>query len=109
MRSKSEVIISDIYKSKGITVRYEEPLYLPSGVTLHPDFTIITDSGSYRYHEHFGMLEHKRYTESSVWKIGAYLSNGLYPNRDVLFTTDDRNGGLDIRKISQLIDWFAGQ
>ena len=56
VRSKSEVIIADAPRHKGVEYAYERPLTI-DGVTKYPDFTIEDmESGLTFYWEHCGML-----------------------------------------------------
>ena len=53
VRSKSEVIISNILFDRDIAFFYEKPLYAPDGSFYLPDFTIIWRGENY-YWEHLG-------------------------------------------------------
>ncbi|MFC2167769.1 ATP-dependent RecD-like DNA helicase [Acidobacteriota bacterium] len=60
VRSKSEVIISNMLCERDIPFRYEQPLYASDGSFYLPDFTINWRGMDY-YWEHVGMLHRDDY------------------------------------------------
>ena len=60
VRSKSEVIITNMLVERDIPFRYEVPLYAPDGTFYLPDFT-ITWQGQEWYWEHVGRLDLEHY------------------------------------------------
>lgn len=99
VRSRIEALIAEIYIKKDITFNYEAVLQLKDGSIMHPDFTIFCPScGKYKYHEHIGLLSDTSYMESYFKKVQKYISNGLYPFYDVLFTYDILNFSIFIEK-----------
>jgi len=106
MRSKSEIIIADIYTARGLKYLYEEPLHLKNGETLYPDFTLVSKDGTHRvYHEHCGMMSDLEYRKRFFSKLDKYLKNGLIPFRDVIFTFDEPDGGIDVAQINRIISY----
>lgn len=65
VRSKSEVIISNLLQNKGVNYTYEEKLFYDKEKWIEPDFTLIKDSTKY-YWEHLGMLGEDEYDRH--WK-----------------------------------------
>ncbi len=70
VRSKSEVIISNILFQSGIPFKYEEPLFALDGSWRWPDFTVEHQGKTY-YWEHLGMLDDDEYArkwdQKKVW------------------------------------------
>lgn len=66
VRSKSEVIISNILFQSNIIYTYEEPLHAPDGSWHLPDFTVRHQGKAY-YWEHLGMLADEDYARK--WKM----------------------------------------
>ena len=60
VRSKSEVVITNLLVSESIPFEYETPLYAPDGTMYLPDFT-VTFRGDTYYWEHVGMLDNPGY------------------------------------------------
>ena len=111
VRSKSEVIIANLFHAKGVHYLYEEPLIV-DGVTKYPDFTIEDDdTGITYYWEHCGMLSDpaykRRWEEKKVW----YRENGILPHDEgggtkgtLIVSQDEPNGGISSQDITSLID-----
>ncbi len=111
VRSKSEVIIANLFHAKGVHYLYEEPLIV-DGVTKYPDFTIEDDdTGITYYWEHCGMLSDpaykRRWDEKRVW----YRENGILPHDEgggpkgtLIVSQDEPNGGISSQDITSLID-----
>jgi hypothetical protein len=111
VRSKSEVIIANLFHAKGVHYIYEEPLIV-DGVTKYPDFTIEDDdTGITYYWEHCGMLSDpaykRRWEEKKVW----YRENGILPHDEgggpkgtLIVSQDEPNGGISSQDITSLID-----
>jgi hypothetical protein len=66
VRSKSEVIISNMLFDREVAFEYEKPLYAPDGSFYLPDFT-ITWRGERFFWEHLGMLHRDEYKRK--WEI----------------------------------------
>lgn len=61
VRSKSEVIISNLLSAAGIKYEYEKKLYYSKDKWIEPDFTIELPNGKELYWEHIGMLGREEY------------------------------------------------
>lgn len=72
MRSKSEVIISNLLYAAGIKYRYEEKLLYSENKWIEPDFTIYLPNKEKIYWEHVGMLGREEYDLSWSEKIDIY-------------------------------------
>lgn len=70
VRSKSEVIIADMLNRKGISYRYEYPVYLKNVGQIYPDFTVL-DAIRRReiYWEHLGMMDDPDYAEMAILRV----------------------------------------
>lgn len=110
VRSKSEVIIANMLRLKGIEYIYERPLKGKDGSVRYPDFTIEdSESGRTIYWEHLGMMIDPEYRQRWEKKLEWYKAQGLRPldernsDGDLLITYDDKRGGVDSQKIDKLI------
>ena len=72
VRSKSEVIISDLLSKSGLKYEYERLLEYEPGKIINPDFTIFLDNGRTFYWEHIGMLGNEKYSEDWSKKMDIY-------------------------------------
>lgn len=103
MRSKSEVICSDIYTSLDVPQKYEQELIFQDGTTMHPDFTLFCEKENrVILHEHCGMMDDSRYRQSFIWRMQKYVNAGYIPYHDVIFTFD-RDGNIDAEEAERLI------
>ena len=79
VRSKSEVIISNILFRSNIDFQYEEKLYYNSSQWKEPDFT-IRHNGKTWYWEHLGLLGDEHYNENWLEKKQIFKDLGVYDN-----------------------------
>lgn len=77
VRSKSEVIISNLLHKAKLRYEYEEKLFYEPGKWIEPDFTIYKADGSKAYWEHVGMLGKEDYDLNWAKKIDIY--NKYFP------------------------------
>ena len=89
VRSKSEVLIANIYYELGIPYKYECPIVLENGITRYPDFTLL-DIAHHRtvYHEHLGIIEDPEYRKSTLLKLREYRENGIYAGKNLILTSE---------------------
>ena len=87
VRSKSEVIIANLLKDKGINYTYEETLQI-GDITLHPDFTLIINNKIY-YWEHLGMLNNEKYVADWKRKKQTYASAEITESNNLIITTEE--------------------
>ena len=71
VRSKSELVIANIFHERNIPFRYEVLLKAPDGTVYLPDFTIIW-SGKAWYWEHWGMISDESYKKHRQAKVDWY-------------------------------------
>ena len=104
VRSKSEVIIADRLRAKGIPYRYECSLRLKTG-TIHPDFTILRLSDRKElYLEHLGKMDDPEYTEALVNRMNNYALAGIYQNDRLYLTFETARFPLDIGLLDKMIE-----
>jgi hypothetical protein len=116
VRSKSEVIISDLLHSKGIEYEYELSLIGRDGRPRYPDFTIEDEEmGQVIYWEHLGMMRVPSYRRRWEAKLVWYRKQGILPwgegggpNGILLITQDDERGGINVSEIERLVDEVLG-
>ncbi len=90
VRSKSEVIISNMFFDRDIPFNYEKPLYAKDGSFYLPDFTILWRGEQY-FWEHLGMLDKEEYKRH--WEVKKVWYEKHFPGR--LVTTEE-SGNLSI-------------
>jgi len=104
VRSKSELLIANMYAELGIPYRYENELILKDGGRMFPDFTLFdTRRRKLIYHEHFGMMDDAVYWENAIRKIERYQKNGIFLGINLIVTFEGRNTSLNVRELSQSI------
>jgi hypothetical protein len=117
LRSKSEVIIDDALAAHGVVAGYEVPFFGRDGRHHRlPDFTIEDQSmGRTILWEHCGMLADEGYRARWQKKLLWYRENGVLPIEEgggergtLVVTEDDERGGIDGRRIDELIQELFG-
>jgi hypothetical protein len=101
VRSKSEVIISNMLFEREIPFEYEKPLYAPDGSFYLPDFTILW-RGERFFWEHLGLLVRDEYR--SKWEVKRAWYERHFPGR--LVTTEE-SGNLSIDAQALIAGQFA--
>lgn len=102
VRSKSEVIISNMLFDRDIAFEYEKPLYAADGSFYLPDFT-ITWRGEKYFWEHLGLLECDEYRRK--WEAKRAWYEMHFPGR--LLITEE-SGDLS-HSAKAIIDRTFGQ
>ena len=107
VRSKSEVMLADMYYELGIPYRYEAELRLDNGRTTYPDFTVL-DVANRRiiYHEHMGLLDDEEYRYHNLRKIEEYRKNDIFAGKNLFITHESSGCPLNIREIEKCIRWL---
>ena len=102
VRSKSEVIICEIFYKHGIEFRYEEVMYI-SGRRIEPDFTIRRKSdGKIFFWEHCGMMDLAAYRKRYYEKRELYEFCDIVPWDNMIFTYD-KDGSIDSEYIEAIV------
>ena len=103
VRSKSEVLIANVYTEFDLSYNYESELKIGNYV-FNPDFKVYHPvSGLPIYHEHFGMMDDDSYAKKAKWKIARYAEQGYLPFENIIYTFESSDAPLDIQKIRELI------
>ncbi len=85
VRSKSELLIADMYYELGIPYRYECALKLKNGKVKHPDFTLYhSGRRMVLYHEHLGRLDDEGYRLRNMKKLRQYEESGIFLGKNLL-------------------------
>ncbi len=104
VRSKSEVILADMYYDLGIPYRYECALVLKDGRVKFPDFTVLdVNRRQIIYHEHLGLLDDENYRKENLLKINEYRKNGIYIGKNLMITFETQECPLNVREIRECI------
>ncbi|MDO4182006.1 MAG: hypothetical protein Q4E12_00115 [Coriobacteriia bacterium] len=107
VRSKSETIIADRLFRAGVPYRYEQPLQMQNGVTVHPDFVALNTLTRQEFvWEHFGLMDDSEYAGKTVQKINAYIESGLVPGCGLIITFESAAVPLNVATIEANIAAF---
>ena len=103
VRSKSEVIISNMMCRLGIKYYYEQLLIgtMVKG-EKYPDFTIYNSNNQPILWEHLGMLHNDYYKYKWRDKLVWYESNGFVLGFNLFVSRDELDGSIDSRKIGNI-------
>ena len=104
VRSKSEVLISELYHRKGIPYIYEKPLEFKGLATFRPDFTFLDVRRRVEiYHEHLGLIDDEEYRNNALQKIRLYEKNGYHIGDRLLVTCETQRNPLDIKTVERSV------
>lgn len=107
VRSKSEILIANALKAKGIPYKYECPLTLHRGIKVYPDFTCMNiTTGKIMYWEHLGKMDDTDYCCRNMEKILKYESAGIYPGIELILTHELSYSPLGTTTISNIIEAY---
>lgn len=103
-RTKSEVLLADMYYELGIPYHYEEQLRLKNGAFKYPDFTLLDiKNRKIIYHEHLGLMDDDDYRYKNLKKLNEYRRNGIYPGKNLIVTYEADGSPLNIKDIQQMV------
>lgn len=106
VRSKSEKIIADLLKHRGILYVYEAPLMLNDGV-IYPDFTILNlRTREVWYWEHLGKMDDADYAAKNTRKIRRYEASGFFPGEQMIITMETSQQPLRTDEIEMFIERY---
>jgi hypothetical protein len=95
-RSKTELNIAQLIDDAGFEFLYEPQIFLGTNKT-YPDFVFyVPEAGRCFIWEHFGLWNDKDYRRDAQKKTESYLSRGLLPGRDVIFTYESDEIPFDV-------------
>ena len=106
VRSKSEVIISNLLYTNQIPYRYEAALPLKE-FTTYPDFTIMHPvTNKIFYWEHFGMMDNAPYCDTACNKLKTYCYNGIFPSMQLITTYETSKCPISTDQVQQIITQY---
>ena len=104
VRSKSEKIIADMLYKYDIPYVYEPRLELSPFTAVFPDFAIMNKrTGKTYYWEHLGLVSDIDYAIKNFLKLQEYISNGVFPGRDLILSIESENKSLDVISVDKMI------
>ncbi|MBO4474419.1 MAG: hypothetical protein J5750_05830 [Clostridiales bacterium] len=96
VRSKSELMIADIYYELGIPYRYECEVTLRSGQKRYPDFTLFhAPRRIVIYHEHLGRMDEEDYVNKNLKKLQEYGEIGIFSGKNLLLSFETKKRPFD--------------
>lgn len=108
VRSKSEKIMADHFRSKNICYKYEKLLIL-EGKEIYPDFTFLHPITRQEiYWEHFGIMDYEDYAAQAYEKISLYERNGLMLGDRLIVTFESRSQNFDYKLLDAKIEMGLG-
>lgn len=106
VRSKSELLIAEMLKQKGIPFRYEMKLPLKD-FTVHPDFYCLNVRIRKEFvWEHFGLMDNEEYATNAVEKIYEYAASGYQLGKNLVATFETSKVPLNTKKVMKIIEDF---
>lgn len=108
VKSKSELMIANRLKARGILYVYETEIHVNDGTkTRKPDFMVLNKRNRKVYFwEHLGMMDVASYVADTVLKFREYEGNGILLGRDLIVTMENKDLPLDIHIIDDMINAF---
>ena len=105
VRSKSELVISNMIYREHLDYFYEEKLIgeKEPGI-VRPDFTFTDPAGNIIIWEHLGMMSRPDYRKGWEWKIDWYSKNGFIEGQNLFTTKESDDGGLKSSDIKAVIE-----
>ena len=104
VRSKSEMILANIFYNSGIPYEYEPKLILPNGKIKYPDFALLNvRERKTCYWEHLGLITDENYAINNFKKIADYEKNGLVVGDNLIISLETPEAPLDIRLVKNKI------
>jgi ATP-dependent exoDNAse (exonuclease V) alpha subunit len=105
VRSKSELVVSNMLFHLGVQYEYEQALELKEGApSIHPDFSFTDPSGDRIVWEHLGMMSREDYRSSWERRKKDYEQAGFVVGKNLFTSEDDDRGGLDSKRIKKIAE-----
>ena len=106
MRSKNEMLYADILKRYQFPYRYEME-HIFSGVSYHPDFTLMHPRDHYIIIvELFGLMSNPRYREQAGHKVHVYMTNGFDLNKTLFCYCESEDSPMDFHQMKKDIEYL---
>lgn len=107
VRSKSEKILADKFKTMDIPYHYEKPLYLNGYGVVYPDFTVLNKRTRREYYwEHLGLMDNKEYCEKAIRKMETMARNKIVQGKNLILTYETSAHPLNVRNVDLLIEEY---
>ena len=104
VRTKSEVMIANMYYELGIPYKYECPIALKTGEVKYPDFTLLhVSSRRIFFHEHLGMMDEAGYRRDNIHKLELYSRSGIFSGKNLILTFESAGCPLNVHVLKQNI------
>ena len=106
VRSKSEVMLANMFYELGIPYRYEQVVKTRDGKVYAPDFTLWHKKRrEEHYHEHFGLMDDPDYRRDRfLRKIDAYRKSGIYFGKNLTATFEGDGAVFDMNEIRKMFE-----
>ncbi|MCQ2412710.1 MAG: hypothetical protein MJ057_07100 [Sphaerochaetaceae bacterium] len=106
VRSKTEHMMADRFKAKGIIYVFE-PEVKTKDRTRRPDFLVLNKRTRKEYYiEHLGMMDDPAYVSENMDKLAEYENVGIILGKNLLLTFSNERHPMDSKKIDTLIENF---
>ncbi len=106
VKSISEVVLYEMFKSAGLVQVYELP-FPPKdyGPTIYPDFTILSpiDMKTNIIVEYVGRMDLTDYGEKFAKRVKRYMDSGYQPGVNLFFIFGDKKGNIDSTQVTKVI------
>ena len=107
VRSKSEVILANMFYDNGVPYRYEPELVLNSGRRVFPDFICLNKRTRKEYiWEHFGMMDDLDYICRNIPKLREYEQSGYLFGINMIISYESSVVGFSNKVAQQYIESF---
>ncbi len=104
VRTKSELLIANMYYEMGVPYRYEYPVKLYNGHVKYPDFTLLKfPERKMIYHEHMGLLDEEDYRRNNLTKIRDYSQSGIILGKNLIVTFETEYIPLNIKALRKMV------
>lgn len=106
VKSISEVVLYEMFKSSGLVQVYELPFPpMDYGPTIYPDFTILSpiDMKTSIIVEYVGRMDLTDYGEKFAKRVKRYMDSGYQPGVNLFFIFGDKNGNIDSTQVTKVI------
>ena len=106
VKSISEVVLYEMFKSAGLVQIYELPFPpMDYGPTIYPDFTILSpvDMKTNIIVEYVGRMDLTDYGEKFAKRVKRYMDSGYQPGVNLFFIFGDKKGNIDSTQVTKVI------
>ena len=104
VRSKTEVIIADLFTSMSIPYSYETEFVTEDGKRYYPDFVLLNKRTRKTYvWEHLGLITNEDYASKNFLKLCEYEKSNLKFGENFIISMESDKYPLDIELIKEKI------